>query len=164
MKKGPIIFARGVVYLIGIAALSVCVILIPELAREGAVEDPSTAYLTYPFLACAYILATPFFVALYHTHKLLNYIDKNKAFSNQSIKALQNIKICALVFSALIVLAVIAGISLSRSIDPTEDVTFMITLGFIFTFVSSIISVFTAVLQKLLADAIALKSENDLIV
>lgn len=164
IKSGSTIFARGVVYLVGIAALLVCTILLPELAREEAVGKPANAYLTNLFLVGAYVLSIPFFVALYQTLQLLNYIDGNKAFSNRSIKALQNIKICAVVFSALIIVAVIAGISLSRSVDPREDVTFMVTLGFIFTFVSSVIAVFVAVLQKLLTDAVALKSENDLIV
>jgi hypothetical protein len=54
--------------------------------------------------------------------------------------------------------------TLARSLDPREDVTFMVTIGFVFTFVSSVIAVFVAVLQKLLSDAVALKSENDLIV
>lgn len=164
MKRVSTRFAKIVIYLVGIAALAVCIILLPELAREDAVAHPATSYLSYPFLAGAYVLAIPFFVALYQAHKLLHLIDLNKAFSLQSIKTLQNIKRCAIVFSVLVVITVIAGISLAKSIDPTEDVTFMVTLGFIVTSVSSVIAVFVALLQKLLADAVALKSENDLII
>ncbi len=158
------LFARGVVLLIGIAALAVCLILLPELAREESVESLADIYLIYSFLVGAYILTIPFFVALYQTLKLLHYIDKNKAFSKRSIKALQYIKICAILFSALIIVGVIAGISMIRSVYPGEDVTFIITWGFIFVFVSSVIAIFVAVLQRLLADAVILKSENDLIV
>ena len=158
------LFARGVVYLVGIAALAICGILLPELVREESVGKPINIYLTYGFLGGAYILSIPFFVALYQTHRLLHYIDKKEFFSQRSIQALQNIKTCALVFIAMIVVAVIAGLSVARSIDPTEDVTFMVTFGFIFVSVSSVITVVVAVLQKLLADAVKLKSENDLIV
>ena len=161
MKKNSTIFARLVLYLVGIAALAVCVILLPELARE---ESAGKSDVTIPFLTVSYILATPFFVALYQSHKLLNYIDRNKAFSAESIRALKNIKICAIVFGVLIVLGVITLLSVARIVNPKEDVTGFATLGFIFTFISSVIAVFVAVLQRLLADAVIMKSENDLIV
>jgi hypothetical protein len=164
IRSGSTLFARGVVYLVGIAALTVCVILLPELAREEAVGKPVNPYLTFAFLGGAYTLAVPFFVAIYHTLKLLHYIDHDQAFTKRSISSLQKIKICAMVFSALIIAAVVTGITVSRIMDPREDVTFMVTFGGIFTFVSTVIAVFVAVLQKLVADAVALKSENDLIV
>jgi hypothetical protein len=164
MKKSSTIFARIVIFLVGIAALAVCFILLPELAREDAVGKPASANFTFPFLATAYIVASPFFLALYQTSKLLQYIDKNKAFSKQSIKTLQKIKACAIVFCVLVVTAVIAGISITRSADPKEDITFMVSFGFICVFVASVIAVFVAVLKKLVTDAVALKSENDLTV
>jgi hypothetical protein len=137
---------------------------LPELAREDAAENSTSSYVTYSFLGGAYLLSIPFFVGLFHTHKLLNNIDRNKAFTNQSINALQNIKLCAVVFSGLTIAAMIAGITVARSINPTEDVTFMVPMGLILISVSGVIAVFIAVLQRLLADAVALKSENDLIV
>ena len=164
MKRGSTMFARGVAYLVGAAALAVCFILLPELVREESVGKPFNPYLTFGFFACVYIIATPFFVALYQALKLLRYIEHDKAFSKQSTQALQVIKICAITFSTLVVVATVAGITLAKLVDPREDVTGFITLGFMFAFVSNVIAVFVAVLQKLLADAVALKSENDLIV
>lgn len=164
VRSGSTVFARGVVYLVGAAALSVCFILLPELVREESVGKTPNLFLTISFLGSGYILSLPFFVALHQTLKLLNYIDMNKTFSHQSIKALQNIKLCAVIFGVLIVLAVVAWLSIARSIDPSEDVTFIVTFGGIFTFVASILAVFVALLQKLLTEAVALKSENDLIV
>ena len=81
------------------------------------------------------MLSTPFFVALYQALKFLTYIDKNKAFSNKSIKALRNIKICATIFSVLVVVALVVGISVAKNMDPNEDVTGFVTLGFVFTFI-----------------------------
>lgn len=164
MKKGSTMFARLVLYLVVFGAFSVCAILLPEIAREESVGKPFDPVITYSFLGSAYILALPFFIALYQTHKLLTYIDKNKIFSEQSIKTLQNIKSCVLVFCILVVIAVLIGITLARTVDPREDITFMITLGFLLLSVSSVIAVFVAVLQKLLTEAVFLKSENDLIV
>jgi hypothetical protein len=161
MKKSVTTFAKGVVYLMTIAALVVCFILVPELARE---ESVGKSDVTISFLSITYLLATPFFIALYNAHKLLNLIDRNKIFSVQSIKALQNIKICAIVFSILVVILVLIGIIWIKITGAHEDPPPFPMLGFVLTFVSSVIAVFVTLLQKLLADAVALKSENDLIV
>ena len=164
MKLDLTFFSRGVLYLMAFGALAICLILLPEIAREQSIEDPANAYLTYPFLIGSYITSIPFFVALHHTYKLLRYIDENKAFSDLSVKALQNIKICAIAFSALIIIGALSAIGLTRSANPTEDVTHIIVLGFIFTFASSVIATFASVLQRLLQDAIRIKAENELIV
>jgi hypothetical protein len=165
MKIGLTLFARGVVLLVGLAAVAICVILLPELVREELVGKPASAATESSFfLGVAYLLAVPFFIALFQTHKLLNLLDNGKAFSRESIIALQNVKICAVVFAILVVLATIAGITYAKMMDPREDVTFMVPFGIVFTFLPTIIAVFVAVLQKLLVEAMSMKDENDLIV
>ena len=169
MKKQPYnnrvltIITRGVVYLAAVAVLAILAILLPELAREEAVgkANPPTSW---PYLVGAWVLSIPIFTALHQTLKLLSYIDAHKAFSDLSVKALQNIKICAIIFAALIVLGAITVIVIARIANPTEDVTHIVMIGFLFTFASSIIATFTAVMHRLLKDAIDMKSENDLIV
>ncbi len=164
MKHSTTLFAKIVVLLVGLAALTVCLILLPELAREEMVGKPKSADITLPFLAVSYILATPFFVALFQTFKLLQRIDKHKAFTHESITILQNIKICAIIFGILVIIIIIGGAFLLRIMHPEEDAPPFFMLGFVLTFVSGILAVFVAVLQKLLIEAISLKSENDLIV
>lgn len=152
------------VYLLGLAALAVCAILLPELAREAIVEDPSLAILKHPFLVGAYVTVVPFFVALYQTSRLLYYIDNNTAFSDRSVKALQVIKMCTMVFISLVVLGVIAGIWAIPRVAPELDVTLIPVLGFIFVFSASVIATFVAVVQRLLEDAIEMQKENELTV
>lgn len=163
MKRGLTIITRGIMYLMGIAVISICAILLPELAREEAVGkiNPPNAL---PYLIAAWVLSVPIFIALYQTLKLLSYIDSNKAFSHRSVKLLQNIKLCAVVFSIMIVVGAITVIVEARIEGPREDVTHIVALGFIFSFASSIVATFAAVMQRLLQDAIRIKSENDLIV
>ena len=147
----------------GLAVFSVITILLPEIAREeaaGKVNPPTS----HPFLYVIGLMSIPIFVALYQTLKLLKYIDENKAFSQQSVTALRNIKYCAITFSILFALGAISVIVIARLADPTEEVAPIVTLGFLFTFTSSIIATFTAVLQKLLQNAIDMKSENELTV
>lgn len=85
-------FLKGVVVLIRITALALCIFWLPGIASRDAEANPETAYLQYPFLVCAYVLSIPFLVALYQAFKLLSYIDRNKAFSELSVRALRYIK------------------------------------------------------------------------
>lgn len=163
MKQGTIMIARGMVYLAFIASLVVLLILLPELAREEAVGKPETQ-MTALFFVLTYILATPFFFALLQTHKLIYYIEKNRFFTEKAINAIRIIKWCAITFSVLVVITVITGMSFAHAIDPTEDITFVVTIGAMLLFASGVVSVFIAVFQKLLQDAVTLKEENDLIV
>jgi hypothetical protein len=162
-KTGLTIITKGVIYLMGIAVISICAILLPELAREEAVANPN-AGPAYPFLIGAWVLTIPIFIALHQTLKLLSYIDTNNAFSNRSVITLQKIKMCAIAFSILIAVGAITVIVMARMDDPREEVTHIFTVGFIFTFASSVVATFAAVLKRLLQDAISIKSENDLIV
>lgn len=104
--------------------------------------------------------AIPYYFALYQTFKLLNYIDKNNAFSELSVQALKNIKYSALAISVLYVL----GMPLFYLVAERDDAPGIIIIGMIMIFASMVIAVFAAVLQRLLKDAIDIKSENDLTV
>jgi hypothetical protein len=107
-----------------------------------------------------YISAVPFYFALYQAFKLLCYIDKNKAFSQISVKALKNIKYCAITISALY-LVIMPFVYL---VAEKDDAPGLIIIGMVPIFASMVIAVFAAVLQKLLKEAIDIKSENDLTV
>ena len=111
-----------------------------------------------PVLIGAYISAIPFFVALYQALKLLGYIDKNKAFSELSVRALKNIKYCAITIS--IIYAVL--IPFVVPIADADDAPGLMVFPVIFIFASIVVAVFAAVLQRLLKDAIDIKSDNDL--
>ncbi|CAH1203762.1 hypothetical protein PAECIP111893_02061 [Paenibacillus plantiphilus] len=159
MKRGSTFFLKGVVVLIGLAALAVCIFWLPEMARRDAEAHPETSYLQYPFLAGAYLLSVPFFVALYQAFKLLTYIDRNKAFSELSVRALKYIKYSGLTLSSIIAAGILFVILF---ID--DDVAGIIGMGLMCTFASAVIATFATVLQRLLTNAIAIKSENDLTV
>lgn len=159
MKRGSTFFLKGVVVLIGMAALALCIFWLPAVASRDAAAHPETSYLQYPFLACAYALSVPFFAALYQTFNLLSYIDRNKAFSELSVRALNYIK-----YSGITIGSFIAAGTLCVIIFIDDDIAGIIGLGIMCTFASSVIATFAAVLQKLLKSAIAIKSENDLTV
>ncbi len=116
--------------------------------------------MQYPFLIGLYVTALVFFVALYQTLKLLSYIDKNQSFSELSVKSLKNINYCAITISALYVVFM----PLIYLMAEVGDAPGCILIGMVIIFGCMVVAVFAAVLQKLLKNAIDIKSENDLTV
>ena len=158
--KRETIFLKVVVFLMGIPVLALCIFLVPSIAYWVAEEIPEFPYLQYSVLIGLYSAAIPFFFALYQALKLLSYIDKNKAFSELSVNALKYIKYCAITISILYA----AGMPLFFLMAQEDDAPGLVALGLVITFASIVVAVFAAVLQKLLKNAIDIKSENDLTV
>lgn len=160
MKQGSTLFLKIAVILIGLPVLALCIFVVPEFGRYAVELYPGKTYLQYLVYLDVYATAIPFYFALYQAFKLLSYIDKNVAFSELSVKALKNIKYCANTISILYVL----GLPLFYLIAERDDAPGLIVIGLSFIFASSVIAVFAAVLQRLLQEAIDIKSENDFIV
>jgi len=154
------LFLKIAVVLLGFPVLAICIFLVPELGDVSSELLPDVAFIQYLVSAIFYASAIPYFFALFQAFKLLRYIDKNEAFSNLSVKALRKIKYCAITISGLHVL-VLPLFYLFAEIDDAPGVIFV---GLIVPFASMVIAVFAAVLQKLLKEAIDIKSENDLTV
>ncbi|NGM85308.1 DUF2975 domain-containing protein [Paenibacillus sp. 7124] len=156
--KRETLFLKAAVFLIGLPILALCILGLPSIANEAVEHYP--AYWVYPLLSVMYASAIPFFVALAQALRLLSYIDKNKAFSERSVSALKIIKYCAITISILYA----AGMPLVYLIAEKDDAPGLIVLGLVIVFASIVVAVFAAVLQKLLRNAIDIKSENDLTV
>jgi hypothetical protein len=157
MKPETLILKLAVV-LIGFPVLALCIFLVPELGKISAELLPEFDYIKYLVSIVFYASAIPFYFALYQAFKLLLYIDKNNAFSNLSVIALKKIKHCAITISTLHVLV----LPLFYLFADKDDAPGVILVGLIVPFASMVIAVFAAVLQKLLRNAIDIKSENDL--
>ncbi|MGN7399993.1 DUF2975 domain-containing protein [Cytobacillus praedii] len=160
MKQVSTLFLKIAVILIGIPILALCIFMVPELGKIAAELLPNFAIIKYLVFIVFYASAIPFYIALYQAFKLLRYIDKNEAFSQISVTALKKIKYCAITISSLHVL-VLPLFYLFAEIDDAPGVIFV---GLVVPFASLVIAVFAAVLQKLLQEAIDIKSENDLTV
>lgn len=141
-----------------IPVLALSIFGIIHLTKNPA--NPEYAHLLYPGVAIMYVSAIPFFIALYQAFKLLTYIDKNKAFSEISVNVLKKIKYCATTISVLYVIM----LPFVFLVADKDDAPGLIIFGTVPIFASMVIAVFAAVLQKLLKEAIDIKSENDLTV
>lgn len=160
MKQGSTLFLKIVVFLMGIPILALCIFLVPEMGSLAAKLLPKFAFIKYLVALVFYASAIPFYYALYQAFKLLRYIDKNEAFSELSVRSLMKIKQCAIAISALHLL-VLPLFYLFAEVDDAPGVIFV---GLLVPFASMVIAVFAAVLQRLLKEAIDIKSENDLTV
>ncbi|AIQ70100.1 DUF2975 domain-containing protein [Paenibacillus graminis] len=160
MERGTTLFLKAAVILMGIPVLALCIFAVPEIAGFAAELYPDMTFIKYLVLIDLYASAVPFYIALYQAFRLLGYIDKNKAFSELSVRVLKNIKYCAIVISGLYV----AGLPLFYLMAEKDDAPGIIVIGLVIIFASLVIAVFAAVLQKLLKEAIELKIENDLTV
>ena len=159
MKRVSVIFLQAVVVLISIVALAI-LIRIPLTEGRATNLDLFSIY-TDPFILYGYAASIAFFVALYKAFKLLGYIGQNKVFSSKSVNALKSIKYCAIVLSILIVAAVLyIRIFHSKEDDPAG----FLAICFVTAFVSAVVATAAAIFQKLLQNAVDMKSENDLTV
>jgi hypothetical protein len=160
MKRGSTIFLKIALILIGIPILALCIFVLPLILKDAGEGSTEMAYVLYGILTIMYLSTIPFYFALYQAFILLSYIDNNKAFSEISVKALKKIKNCATTISILFVV----GMPLFYIVGEVDDAPGAIVIGMVIIFASMVISVFAAVLQKLLQEAIYIKSENDLTV
>lgn len=161
IQRGSTIFLRVTVIALGLLVLTFCAFLLPSIHQEWAGEFPKIAYLKYPVLIGLVIAATAFFIALFHTLKLLNYIDKNKAFSQSSVQALKTIRYCASVV-AVFCAATMPLVYLKADKDDSPGLI-VVSMAF-FVGAPIVVAVFAMVAERLLQNAIDIKSENDLTV
>ena len=158
-KRGSTTFLKVIIFLAGIAVLALCIFLVPHIANFAAKLYPDISPLKYLVFIVMYGAAVPFYFALYQAFNLLRYIDENTAFSELSVKALKNIKCCAITISGLYVLSLPLFHFIAKKVDPPIGL-----MGLTIIFASLVIAVFAAILQRLLQEAINIKSENDLTV
>ena len=157
MKKASIIFLQAVIVLIGIVAL---VILIRFPLTEGRATNLDLFSIYFdPFILYGYAASIAFFVALYNAFKLLRYIGQNKVFSSNSVGTLKSIKYCAIVLSILIV---VAGLYIKLSHNKDDDPAGFLAICIVTTFASIVVATAAAIFEKILQNAIDMKSENDL--
>jgi len=159
MKRSSTIFLQIVIVLIGIGALAL-LLWEPQIEGVNAHATNFEIYFKDPFLALVYIGSIPFFVALYQAFKVLGYAGQNKIFSQAAVKALRIIKYCALATIGFVVVEEIF-IMLNHGSDDAAGGVFM---GVLITFGSIVIATAAAMFERILQNAVDIKSENDLTV
>lgn len=158
MKRTSTVFLQIVVVLIGIGALAL-LLWEPQIEGRNAHATQFAIYFKDPFLAVVYIGSIAFFVGVYQAFKLLGYAGKNKVFSQAAVKALRTIKYCAITIIGFV--AVEEIIIMFNNSDDRAGGVFM---GVLITFGSVVIATAAAMFERILRNAVDIKSENDLTV
>lgn len=169
MYSKETLLMRVVVIFIGLIVLVFSIFLFPEISKEASLIAESASHhistwfsrVNVIFMIALYAAAILFFLILYQALRLLYYIDKKTAFSDQSVKALKSIKYHCLAICVLYMLGIMPVVYCIAEID---DAPGLILMGFAVGLVPIVVSTFAAILQKLLREAIDMKSENDLTV
>jgi hypothetical protein len=158
MKRSSTIFLQVVIVLIGIGTLAL-MLWEPHIEGRNAHATLFEIYFKDPFLAYAYIASIPFFAALYQAFKVLGYAGQNKVFSQAAVNALRTIKYCAIAIIGFVAIGEIF-IMLGNSDDRSGGVF----MGILITFGSIVIATAAAMFERVLQNAVDIKSENDLTV
>ncbi len=167
MKKDILTAKRSATFILKITLLVMAIIMIllaifafPNIWKGGSIEFPTASDAVFLIMLGLYATTIPFFIALWQTFKLLRNIDAHKAFSDSSVRALKNIKYCAITIGILFM----GGLPLLYPIAEADDAPGLLIFGFIFACIPIVVAVFAEVLERLLQNAIDIKSENDLTV
>ena len=159
MKRGSILFLRGVILLLGVGVLA-GLLWEPQVEGRNVHADLATIYFRDPFLAYAYVGSLPFFFGLYQAFQLLGYVGQGQALSPAAVKALRSIKYCALAVIGFIVGAeayIILGVT-------SDDRAGGVAMGIGASFACLVTVAAASVLERVLQRAVDLKSETDLTV
>src|SRR5215813_508259 len=154
----PTRFLQAVVVLMGIGALAL-MLWEPHIEGRNAHATLFEIYFEDPFLAYAYFASVPLFVALYQALRVLGYIGRNRAFSQPTLKALRTIKCCALAIIGFVALG-----ELFIMLGDSDDRAGGVFMGVLIAFGSLVIATAAAMFERILQNAVDIKSENDLTV
>jgi hypothetical protein len=161
MKRSSTIFLQIVIVLIGVAALA---LLLWEPQVEGVNKNRTNfeIYFQDPFLALVYAGSIPFFIALYQAFQVLGRVGRNEVFSPEVVKALRIIKYCALaIIGFVVLLELFILLSGNRDLENPGAPIFM---GILIVFPSIVVATAAAMFERILQNAVDIKSENDLTV
>ena len=158
MKRSSTIFLQIVIVLIGIGALAL-MLWEPHIEGRNAHATLFEIYFKDPFLAYAYTGSIPFFVALYQAFKVLGYAGQNQVFSQAAVKALRTIKFCAIAIIGFVAVSVIFMMFADKDDRPAG-----IFMRILIAFPSIVIATAAAMFERILQNAVDIKSENDLTV
>ena len=158
MKRSSTIFLQIVIVLIGIGALAL-MLWEPHIEGRNAHATLFEIYFKDPLLAYAYIASIPFFIALYQAFKVLEYVRQNKTFSQATVKALRTIKYCAIAIIGFVAVSVIFIIFADDDDRPAG-----VFMRILVAFPSLVIATAAAMFERILQNAVDIKSENDLTV
>ncbi|WP_161878511.1 DUF2975 domain-containing protein [Alkalibacterium sp. MB6] len=153
MKQSTMLL-KGAILLLAFPVLILAAVGIPWLLTNPA--NPDLDHILYPIVIGLYLSVLPFLYGLMQSYFVLNYIEKDNAFSKEAVTLLKRIKYSALAFSGIFTV-ILPFIFMLAEID---DAPGLVIVGALPVFASFVLATLVAVLQELFEKAIELKEEN----
>lgn len=160
MKRGSTIFLQIVILLLGAGVLAFLLGL-PQVEGRNVHATQFEIYFKDPFLAYLYLAFIPFFIGLYQGFRILGYARRDEIFFQRSVRALRIIKYCALTTAIFILGAEVYIFIFVRGMD---DIAGGVMMGAFVILACAVIGTAAAVFERVLQNAVDIKSENDLTV
>ncbi len=159
IKRVSTLFLKAVLVVIALVVVVACYFAFPSIWNGIQAEWPTLSKNVISLgLLSFFITLIPFLIALFQGFRLLQFIDKNIAFSELSIGALRIILFCAISMSVLYWL----GMPLAFTVADLDDAPGLIIMWAAFASAPLVIATFAAVLQKLVQSALDMKADIDL--
>jgi Protein of unknown function (DUF2975) len=160
MKKGSTVFLQVILALFGMGAL-LFMLWEPHFEGRNANATVFEVYFKDPFLAYVYLASIAFFAGLYQAIKVLGYAGQDRIFSQEAVNALRTIKYCAL---AMIAFVAVSVIFMPLGAPEDDDGPQGVVMRLVVAFGSIVVATAAAMFERILMNAVDLKSENDLTV
>ena len=141
-QKNSTLFLKFLILLTTLGAI-IGLFWFPQTEGRAANLDLVNIYMD-PFLIFIYIASIPFFAGLHQGFKLLNIIDANNIYSQNTVDALKNIKYDSLSLIGFIALAILYIHVFVQGEDPAGPTA----LGILLSFATTVIATTASVLQK----------------
>ena len=158
MRRSSIVFLQAVIVVLGIGVLAL-MLFEPHVECRNAHATLFEIYFKDPLLAYAYLASIPFFVALYQAFKALGYAGQSKVFSPAAVKALRTIKYCAIAMIGFAAFSFVFMVFADGEDRPPGVVMRLLVL-----FPCIVVATAAAMFERILQNAVDIKSENDLTV
>jgi hypothetical protein len=156
MKRGSTIFLQVVIVLFGVGVFTF-LLWEPQLEGRNANATQFEIYFKDPALAYIYLASVPFFVGLYQAFRILGYARRDEIFSPRSVLGFRIIKYCALTV-AIFFLGAEGYLFIFMS--GKDDIAGGVAMGAFIILVSAVIATAAAVFERILQNAVDIKSEN----
>lgn len=160
MKRASTIFLQVVIALVGIGVLAF-MLLLPQTEGRNVNATQFEIYFNDPFLAYIYLASIPFFIAVYQAIRILGFARRDEIFFERSVRALRIIKYCAFLVALFFVGA---DAYIWIFVRGTDDIAGGVMMGAFVILVSAVIGTAAAVFERILQNAVDIKTENDLTV
>jgi hypothetical protein len=159
IKNSSIVLLQIITVIFGFAVL-IFMLWEPTIEGRNVGSTLSQIYFHDSFLMIAYAASSAFFVGLYQVFRALGFVRQNKTFSQATVKALRIIRYCAIILVSF----VLAGEAYLMIVRPGDDIAGGVFMGLLLIFVFGTSAIIAKMFEKLVQNAVEIKSENDLIV